>query len=472
MKYRRLGMWGLQLSDENGINFFDTANAYGGGETETVVGRALAPFRRETYVLATKLFWPVKDWPFPGANDRGLNRKHVIEQCDVSLQRLGVEYIDLYQCHRYDENTPLPETCRAMSDLVDRGKVLYWGVSEWTAEQIAEAVEICDDHGWHQPVSNQPLYNMLERHWEAEVFPTCARLGLGIVNFSPLAEGVLTGKYLDGVPAGTRAADEKLSVWIKPRLTDDNAEKVRKLKTLADEPRARLVPEPAGGDEHDHRRVLARTGRGERPRERAGAGRRRPRSDQRDPRRVARAAGQSQPPQVDSTWSRSLNPTSQSSSRSSTRYGGQSSYGPQAVSTANRSSKSTAALPSMSALQSVVSRIEKRSPPRPLVLAWMCLPPAATWMRPRGPRAMSTSNIDPGVSTVRAGSGGSGCARAKTCTSGFVFRSSPHEATATWLPLRVIARSGIVSWRLPPCASYVYVHAGVDDAGSCSSIEF
>jgi len=258
MKYRRLGLWGLQLSEigfgswltfndgdqeqadalhrcayENGINFFDTANAYGGGETETIVGRALAPFRRETYVLATKLFWPVKDWPFPGANDRGLNRKHVLEQCDVSLQRLGTDYIDLYQCHRYDENTPLTETCRAMNDLVVRGKVLYWGVSEWTGQQISDAVAICDDHGWHRPAGSQPLYNMLERHWEPD-FPECARLGLGIVNFSPLAEGALTGKYLDGVPEGSRAADEQAGQFIKPRLSEKNLTVIRKLAGIAD----------------------------------------------------------------------------------------------------------------------------------------------------------------------------------------------------------------------------------------------
>ena len=258
MKYRRLGASGLKLSVigfgswltfndadqeranelhrtacEHGINFFDTANVYGGGRTEVVVGRALAPFRRDSIVLATKLYWPVKDWPFPGANDRGLSRKHVFEQCHASLTRLGTDYLDLYQCHRFDDETPLTETCRAMNDLIDQGKVLYWGVSEWTAEQIDEAVSICYDHGWHPPVSDQPLYNMLERHWEADVFPTCGRLGVGIISFSPLAEGVLTGKYLEGVPKDSRAADEKLGQWIQPRLTEENVAKVRKLKELA-----------------------------------------------------------------------------------------------------------------------------------------------------------------------------------------------------------------------------------------------
>jgi aryl-alcohol dehydrogenase-like predicted oxidoreductase len=258
MKYRRLGMWGVKLSEigfgswltlnrkdqalatdlhrvayENGINFFDTANVYGRGRTEVLVGRALAPFRRDTYVLATKVFWPVeKDWPFPEANDRGLSRKHVFEQCHASLQRLETDYIDLYQCHRYDEHAPLIETCRAMNDLINQGKVLYWGVSEWTGQQITDAVAICDDQGWHRPASSQPLYNMLERHWEPD-FPECARLGLGIVNFSPLAEGVLTGKYNDGVPNDSRAADEAAGEFIRPRLNEENLARLRKLAELA-----------------------------------------------------------------------------------------------------------------------------------------------------------------------------------------------------------------------------------------------
>lgn len=259
MIYRRLGMWGLRLSEigfgswltlndgdqdhadvlhrtayENGINFFDTANAYGGGRTETVVGRALAPFSRDTYVLATKLFWPVPDWPFPGANDRGLSRKHVMTQCANSLERLGTDYIDLYQCHRFDEETPLVETCRAMNDLIDRGHVLHWGVSEWDADQISEAVSTCEENGWHLPVSNQPIYNMLEHHWESKVFGACRQFGLGIVAFSPLAEGLLTGKYLDAVPSGSRADDEKQGKWIRARMNETNAQRVRKLKDLAD----------------------------------------------------------------------------------------------------------------------------------------------------------------------------------------------------------------------------------------------
>lgn len=260
MKYRNLGMWGVQLSTvgfgswlnfndgdqsladslhraayDSGINFFDTANAYGRGHTEVMVGKALKPFRRNTFVLATKLFWPFDpDWPFPEANDRGLSRKQIMEQCEASLKRLNTDYIDLYQCHRYDENTPLVETCRAMNDVINQGKVLYWGVSEWNEEQIDDAVGLCDDHGWHRPVSNQPLYNMLERHWESEVFPMCERHGMGIVNFSPLCEGILTGKYLDGTPEDSRAADDKLGQFITPRLTEENMDKVRRLNELAE----------------------------------------------------------------------------------------------------------------------------------------------------------------------------------------------------------------------------------------------
>lgn len=259
MNYRRVGMWGLKLSEvgfgswlifnqgdqaladslhrtayESGINFFDTANAYGRGQTEVMVGRALKPFRRDTYVLATKVFWPFdRDWPFPDANDRGLSRKHIFEQCHASLKRLDVDYIDLYQCHRFDPNTPVVETCRIMNDLINQGKALYWGVSEWTGAQMLEACAICDEHHWHRPACDQPLYNMLERHWEADAFPVCARLGMGIVNFSPLAEGLLTGKYNAGVPKDSRAADEKAGQFIKPRMTDKNLAIARRLGEVA-----------------------------------------------------------------------------------------------------------------------------------------------------------------------------------------------------------------------------------------------
>jgi voltage-dependent potassium channel beta subunit len=230
MEYRRLGEAGLQVSTvglgswltfggtveertardcirrayELGVNFFDTANVYGRGQAERVMGAALAEFPRDSFVLATKVYFPMGDGP----NDEGLSRKHVFEQCHASLERLGVEYVDLYQCHRYDDETPLEETCGIMNDLVRQGKVLYWGVSEWTADQIRRAVELCRVRGWSSPSSDQPEYNALQRRIEKDVLPTTGELGLGNVVWSPLAQGVLTGKYVSvsDVPAGSRAA--------------------------------------------------------------------------------------------------------------------------------------------------------------------------------------------------------------------------------------------------------------------------
>lgn len=231
MEYRQLGKWGVKVSViglgsyltigqnvserdgeqiikkayDAGVNFFDTANAYGNGTAEEALAKLLSAIRRDSYVLATKVWAPMG----PGPNDRGLSRKHVFEQCHASLKRLKTEYIDLYQCHRYDPATPLEETTRAMNDLIVQGKILYWGVSEWTAAQIDVADVICRQQGLHPPISNQPRYSLLWRFPERDVFPYCLTKGIGQVVFSPLAHGVLSGKYRANQPppVGTRAAD-------------------------------------------------------------------------------------------------------------------------------------------------------------------------------------------------------------------------------------------------------------------------
>ena len=257
MKYRQLGRWGIQLSTvglgswltygnavdkagarecikrayECGINFFDTANVYARGRAEEVVGKALADYPRSSVAIATKVYFPMGNGP----NDRGLSRKHVFEQLHASLGRLRVDYIDLYQCHRYDENTPLEETCGVMNDLIRQGKVLYWGVSEWSADQISEAVEIALENGWAVPVSNQPEYSALWRKIEKDVLPTCEQLGLGNVVWSPLAQGILTGKYtsVDKAPSGSRAAGEQKK-FMAEYFTQPILDAVAELKTVAE----------------------------------------------------------------------------------------------------------------------------------------------------------------------------------------------------------------------------------------------
>jgi aryl-alcohol dehydrogenase-like predicted oxidoreductase len=181
----------IEKAYDLGINFFDTANVYANGESEKVVGAALKPYNRDSFVLATKVFFPMGDGP----NDRGLSRKHIMEQCHLSLKRLGTDYIDLYQCHRYDDSVPLDETLRALDDLVSQGKVLYVGVSQWSAQNIEDALQLADKLGLDRIVSNQPFYNAIGRDLETEVLPLCEREGIGQVVYSPLAQGVLTGKY-------------------------------------------------------------------------------------------------------------------------------------------------------------------------------------------------------------------------------------------------------------------------------------
>jgi len=216
-----------------GITTFDTADIYAATAAEEVLGRALRGQRREGVEIFTKCYWPVG----PGANDRGLSRKHIVEACHASLRRLQTDYVDLYQAHRFDYEAPLEETLRAFEDLVRQGKALYIGVSEWTAEQIAEAVEIADAMGFDRIISNQPQYSMLWRVIEERVIPTCDEHGIGQIVWSPLAQGVLTGKYEPGKapPEGSRAADAKVGMFVRGFMTDDILTAVAGLKPIAAE---------------------------------------------------------------------------------------------------------------------------------------------------------------------------------------------------------------------------------------------
>jgi len=259
MEYRHLGKSGLVISEiaygnwithgdqveeqaaadcvraalDEGITTFDTADVYAGGRAEEVLGRALHGVRRESLEIFTKVYWPMGS----GRNDRGLSRKHITESLHASLRRLQTDYVDLYQAHRYDHETPIEETMRAFDDLVRAGKVLYVGVSEWRAEEIAAALRVAGELGLDRIVSNQPQYNMLWRVIEPEVVPLCEKEGIGQIAFSPIAQGVLTGKYLPGTPppADSRATDPTGSNFIKRLLNDETLTAVQQLKPLADE---------------------------------------------------------------------------------------------------------------------------------------------------------------------------------------------------------------------------------------------
>jgi aryl-alcohol dehydrogenase-like predicted oxidoreductase len=214
-----------------GVNYFDTANVYQGGVAEKVLGKALKSLPRSSYVLATKAYWPVSDGP----NDRGLSRKHLFEQVHQSLRRLGTDYVDIFFCHRYDAETPLEETLRALDDLVRQGKVLYPGVSEWTAAQMAHALRIGEARGYDRITVDQPVYSMLSRGLEREILPLAEREGLGLVVFSPLAQGVLTGKYRPGQapPEGSRGADPRLGRMLEGNLNENTLTKVEALRAVA-----------------------------------------------------------------------------------------------------------------------------------------------------------------------------------------------------------------------------------------------
>ncbi|MFY7066473.1 aldo/keto reductase family protein [Nocardiopsis changdeensis] len=217
-----------------GITTFDTADVYARGKAEEVLGRALKGERRDGLEIFSKVYWPMG----PGKNDRGLSRKHIIRGVEDTLRRLGTDYLDLYQAHRFDHGAPLEETLRAFEDLVRQGKVLYVGVSEWNAEQIERALKIADESGFDRIVSNQPQYNMLWRVIESEVVPVSRREGLGQVVWSPIAGGILTGKYKPGapLPENTRATDPNSKHFIADRVGDQELlERVQKLAPLAAE---------------------------------------------------------------------------------------------------------------------------------------------------------------------------------------------------------------------------------------------
>ena len=216
----------LDVAIDHGVNFIDLADIYARGNAERVVGRWLKGKKRSDLVISSKVYWPMSD----NINDRGLSRKHIMESVEGSLRRLGTDYLDIYFCHRYDEETPLEEVVRAMTDLVSQGKILYWGTSVWEADRIEDAVAIAREWLGYQPFVEQPRYNMLDRHIEDAIMPMCAEKGLGIVVWSPLAQGVLTTKYLDGIPERARV---HYSQWIKQDLTPKNLERVRKLTALA-----------------------------------------------------------------------------------------------------------------------------------------------------------------------------------------------------------------------------------------------
>ncbi|MGE6758594.1 aldo/keto reductase family protein [Corallococcus interemptor] len=217
---------------DTGITTFDTADVYAGTKAEAVLGRALKGQRREGYELFTKVYWPTG----PGQNDRGLSRKHIIESIHGSLRRLQTDYVDLYQAHRFDAETPLEETMLAFADIVRQGKALYIGVSEWTAEQISAGAKLARE--LRVPfISNQPQYSMLWRVIESKVIPTCDAEGLGQIVWSPLAQGVLTGKYLPGQPppANTRATTQQGAQFMSRLMSDDVLTRVQQLKPLAQE---------------------------------------------------------------------------------------------------------------------------------------------------------------------------------------------------------------------------------------------
>lgn len=260
MKYRSVGKSGLKISEvalgswvtdlkgtaaedvaketvklayDSGVNFFDCADAYSGGAAERFLGKTLKQYPRKELVISSKVYFPTGE----GVNDRGLSRKHIFESIDQTLKNMQTDYLDMYFCHRFDETTDLTETLRAMSDLVAQGKVLYYGVSEeWGSARLEEAQRIIDRYNLYPITVVQPQYNLNDRYIEHEIMDTCRKLGIGITTFSPLAQGLLTGKYRASqpLPAGSRATWQS-DHQINDLLTDENLDKVEQLRKVADE---------------------------------------------------------------------------------------------------------------------------------------------------------------------------------------------------------------------------------------------
>jgi voltage-dependent potassium channel beta subunit len=257
MEYRHMGKAGLRLSAislggwitfgeqidvrttseivhqayERGVNFFDVADVYSGGRAEEALGASIKGLPRQALVLSSKVYWRT----FEGPNGRGLSRKHIMESCHASLKRIGVDYLDVYFCHRYDPETPLDEVVRAMDDLIHQGKVLYWGTSEWRASQIANAYRVADRDGLFAPAVEQPHYNLLvRRKVEDELAPAADDLGFGMVTWSPLRSGLLSGKYNRGRPKGARLSLERYAD-LAEILSEENLAKARTATQIAED---------------------------------------------------------------------------------------------------------------------------------------------------------------------------------------------------------------------------------------------
>jgi voltage-dependent potassium channel beta subunit len=255
MHYRRLGKSGLKVSEislgswvtfgsqlddkeasrlihtayDEGVNFFDNADVYADGQAEIVMGNAIKDLPREALVISSKVFWPT----MPGPNGRGLSRKHITESIHASLRRLDIDYLDLYFCHRFDPDTPVDEVVFTMNHLIQQGKILYWGTSEWSAAQISQAYGVARQYNLIPPTMEQPQYNMFHRErFETEIAPLAKELGVGLTTFSPLYFGILTGKYIHDIPEDSRAAMES-ATWMSDFLTPERLDIVRVLEVVA-----------------------------------------------------------------------------------------------------------------------------------------------------------------------------------------------------------------------------------------------